>query len=204
MRAKFRTTEPGLGYFRTRRDGVTGTLVVDHRCDHHRGDVPVSMPSNAGAHSVSSETLRKRMRTDGWLVLGSRDVCPACVERIRAERVGKEEEDLDKGQGNTTAQAAPATGTARPTPSITRKVFALLEEHFREAHGQYEPGWDDERLSRELGVHLDVVSFLRREAFGEIRLDPTLARMRQDLQSLLDKAAELDARMSSYEKGRSK
>ena len=119
------------------------------------------------------DAIAKRFQRKGWPVklTTRRPACPECVIKFKARNARKE---ID--------MAAPKQKMdILPNPKLQRQIFGLLEDHFDDNRGQYDSGWSDSKVAEETGASEAVVSKIRLEAFGEIRLDPALARLQSDL-----------------------
>jgi hypothetical protein len=77
----------------------------------------------------------------------------------------------------------------------TRRVWALLEEHYNEDTKCYDPEWSDERISNESGLSIEVVATTRAEHFGPIE-DPRITELRAEVEA---QAAALQAARAELE-----
>lgn len=69
----------------------------------------------------------------------------------------------------------------------TKRVFALLLEHYDDATKSYATDWHDERIAREVGCSPKFVAKIRDEHFGPAE-DPRVGQLRTDLAKLRTEA----------------
>ena len=117
---------------------------------------------NWGA-AIAPDAMAQNLRRRGWSVnAGKPPVCKSCQQ--------KEHKVKPNAPG--------------PDPKIARRIYNLLEEHFHEETKRYRTGWDDARIASEIGTALMLVERIRREAYGELAVDPAVAALKDDLDML--------------------
>ncbi|WP_266032385.1 hypothetical protein [Brucella intermedia] len=167
--------------------------------------------------NMPPEALNRMMRQTGWLLSHRHSpICPGCQKKEKSPVAPKQTEQVphksikDVADNSITrfAEAAnkiarfditlPAKGepsTIEINPKIARQVYSLLESVFDEAQGRYEKGWSDERIGKQLEVAPNAVEKIRREAYGEIREDPKIVALREDLESLKKDLAKAEEKV---------
>ena len=85
-----------------------------------------------------------------------------------------------------------------PDPKIGRKIYGLLDSHFDDLNRTYRRGWDDTRIATEADTSVDLVTRIRREAYGELAEDPRIQVLKDDLELLRMEVTE--AQNASTEK----
>jgi hypothetical protein len=134
---------------------------------------------------TSAELMVRNMRRQGWEVEHRRTpVCPKCRKLYGKDAFKAEEEDMSRHA---------AAAQLGPDPKIARRIYAKLEDVFNDQTRLYSSGWSDEKVGVELDVSPELVTRLRREAFGELAEDPAIGSLRDDI--TLTKM-ELDERVS--------
>ena len=134
---------------------------------------------------TSAELMVRNMRRQGWGVEHRRTpVCPKCRKLYGKDAFKAEEEDMSRHA---------AAAQLGPDPKIARRIYAKLEDVFNDQTRLYSSGWSDEKVGVELDVSPELVTRLRREAFGELAEDPAIGSLRDDI--TLTKM-ELDERVS--------
>jgi hypothetical protein len=134
---------------------------------------------------TSAELMVRNMRRQGWEVEHRRTpVCPKCRKLYGKDAFKAEEEDMSRHA---------AAAQLGPDPKIARRIYAKLEDVFNDQTRLYSSGWSDEKVGVELDVSPELVTRLRREAFGELAEDPVIGSLRDDI--TLTKM-ELDERVS--------
>lgn len=131
-------------------------------------------------------------RRRGWNIgaVPRKDRCPACNPTAPKEKPAMPPEPTP-----APAPASPPTPRAEPPRKMEREdrriIFAKLEEVYIDENRGYSPGWNDERLSKEMGVPRAWVEAIRDENFG-----PLLAAGSPEVGDLLDMLAEVHAQNS--------
>ncbi len=158
-----------------------------------------------GCHAcLRTETLRvvtnqftghatiKKFEQLGWRhENGLRWLCPQCWQ-ARLERRKKD--------GGSMSKVEPINVPPRSLTLVEmRKVMAALDDHFNAEKGIFDPGWSDQRIADEVGVPRASVVLVRREAFGEIKLDPELQEIKAEIDQMLGKLAALSDRVAKIE-----
>lgn len=90
----------------------------------------------------------------------------------------------------------PPSPNALPDFKRQRKLFELLDAHF--SNGQYLAGYDDKRIAAETGFAPEYVAKARIDAFGELRQDPEIDKIKSDLTDLETMVTDLRTRFDAY------
>jgi hypothetical protein len=77
------------------------------------------------------------------------------------------------------------------------QVRRLLDQHFDDKDGVYLAGYDDKKIGAELAVPWALVAELRETAYGPIREDPVIAKLKQEFDSLRDDLDTLRAKVGN-------
>jgi hypothetical protein len=100
----------------------------------------------------------------GWTIKKNRQpVCATCNEK------------------ETAVALKPAPIQVGPDPKIARRIFACLDEYFDDAKKVYRPGWSDEGVAKHLGVSLEIVTNIRKSAYGELAENPEVVKLADDI-----------------------
>lgn len=112
---------------------------------------------------TSPDLMVKNMRNKGWQMRRAADpVCPSCQK--------KEKKEMH------------VTKTVMgPDPKIARRIYAALDDHFDDQRKLYASGWSDEKVAKEIGTSLELVTSIRREACGELAEDPEMTKLKDDI-----------------------
>lgn len=154
-----------------RRTGNNLRVVAKLRCacDHSE--------SVASRGVLPPEVLDKKFRQKGWKLDPA--TCPDCIQQP------KEERQMASEGATVSAQAGLAQA----------KVFKLLVAQFDEEAGRYRNGYTDDRVAKETGCALVFVQQCRKECFGELKEDPAIAELRNDIGALEGMIAETTAQL---------
>ena len=102
-----------------------------------------------------------------------------------------------------------------PDPKIARKIFACLDEVFDDSKRLYRDGETDDAVAKKLGVSLEIVTNIRRTAYGELAENPAISKLGEDVAMLrlemedaiettrktfLDKFNHLDAELAKLKR----
>lgn len=150
------------GFKKVQRDGVTNkpahwTIQCDEceRVVEHTWDA-----------RTSPEIMVRNMRNAHWdVTYKGKARCPTCIN--------KRESVVNKPLQN-----------AGPDLKIARKIYAALDDHFNDEKKLYFPGWDDQRIAKELAVSPELVIRIRKEAYGELAESPEISMLRDDVELL--------------------
>lgn len=168
--------------------------------------------------NMPPEALTRMMRQTGWLLSHRHSpICPGCQKKektpvapkpteqvplkstaaVKENAVVRFAESVNKTAENGLEKMGFDKGgnTIEINPKIARQVYSLLENVFDEAQGRYEKGWSDERIGKQLDVATNAVEKIRREAYGEIREDPKIVALREDLESLKKDLAKAEEKV---------
>lgn len=156
---------------RRQRTGNNLRVVAKLRCSADDCDNTDTVKHRA---VIPPEVLDKRFLQKGWKLDPA--LCPACVQRPKEERMASEA---------TTVSAAAGLAQA--------KVFKLLSQHFSEETGRYSNGYSDDKIAKETGCALVFVQQCRAQCFGDLKEDPAIAELRNDIGALEGLIAESTA-----------
>lgn len=149
---------------------------------------------------ISPDNVYNNMVRRGWEIARGRPlVCADCSTSPRQQAQLKENAvnkptpitselfahgpEILPTEPTEPSTTVPTTPTV-PNLKLARKVYAALDEHFDEDKKMYRDGWNDLTISKSLGVSQDVVTRIRREAYGELAMDPKLAKLSDDIELL--------------------
>ena len=143
--------------------------------------------------------VARKAEESGWTVDASRfktAYCSACVGKAAKARVSLEDQVADaarRAEARLPPQAptpAPEIATMPSTPPTTaptsaaskgtKRVWALLLDHYDDDAKRYEPGHSDASIAKASGMALDVVARIREEHFGP-DVDPRIAELEREL-----------------------
>jgi hypothetical protein len=179
----------------------------------------------ACGHTDSVESTRalppqvfvKKFATNmGW-ALGKNPTCPTCRNAHHGTHHSSEEQQ-DMADQHTNPKLAVSNDHTQQSDAARRaKRFAMmaLEDAYEEGVG-YKPGWDDDRIAKDVGLAPAKVAAIREEYFGPaappmppeaVELAANMATLRSELQALTStantvagKLAELEARHAAIVK----
>lgn len=161
-------------------------VIGDHRVSVHRITCSKcnhsdTMTSSRGGNPFPAEVVARHFRFKGWDISDreGEDICPLCVEKEKVARrqarlriVPKKAEAApakEKANPMPAQPAEPATAPAAPTTlgrDERRIIFGTLDKVYIDADKGYQPGWNDTRVSNDLGVPVVWVRDIREEMFG--------------------------------------
>jgi hypothetical protein len=116
----------------------------------------------------------------GWVFFRKQaQYCSTQHEREAREqqRVERKEEELKQ----PIPQPVPAI---QSNAKVTRRVIVALEEHFDDEKKLYRDGYSDERIAKEEDASIDFVKKYRRDAYGELAVDPEIAKLTEDIKAM--------------------
>lgn len=164
-------------------DGGNSRHVAKITCnickDHHSVVLTKELPP---------EVIAGKFGEKRWAVEKSKAICPACIGRLRNQ----------KRSGMNTA--SPAMTIRDLNPIEHRKVMALLEDYFDEKAGRYNAGKSDQTIADEVKCPRAAVHSLRERYFGPLKVDPEVAAVRDEIEKMLAKLADLSSRLDKLEK----
>ena len=139
----------------------------------------------------------KRFQALGWII-GERNAkhnrCPDC-QSARGQKVNPNVELLKMAENVRQISEVRAA-----TPIEFRKIQTLLDDHFDE--GTYLDGYDDERVAKEVNVPRALVTKVREEAWGPIKIDPIGRQILDEIEVVKSQIAEIEARVTKWVAGR--
>jgi hypothetical protein len=172
----------------------------------------------ASGTPLNPDGLVKRGVEHGWRTdARSRagNLCPAC---LAAKPPNDTDSELTKRMSRMAAAAvspfpqqpaapnpAPAPVPASPpkptptsvlasaSPDQRRKVRLALEEHFDDKSGTYLGGMNDQRIADAVGIPRAIVEGLREAAFGPIRENPAITKLRDELAGFAERLETWEA-----------
>lgn len=123
------------------------------------------------------EVIAKKFGAMGWDVNRTNGTCPAC--KIGEKPAPKQETDMvivaPKQQTSPVpVPLAPpkAAPMVEPTMRQMRDIFEALEMYWSSPNGQYTGGYSDEKIGSEMNLPAAVIAKVRKEAFGDFKVDP--------------------------------
>lgn len=122
------------------------------------------------------EMIRATFQRRGWTVGRSptKDVCPDCKSAGRATRPQHTKEEPMKPSERADALQAATTAAPPPRPPTfdeRRIIFSKLEDTYLDDKRGYAPGWDDEKVARDLNCPRAWVEEIRATNFGPLKVD---------------------------------
>lgn len=154
------------------------------------------------------ELVAKLWHKRGWdfsVMNYNRVVCPTCKTTRRMDRM-KHSHLIE--QPNSVPGPMPKSKTDTSTIALSManrrlsneermQVRRLLDQHFDDKDGVYLAGYDDKKIGAELAVPWALVAELRETAYGPIREDPVIAKLKQEFDSLRDDLDTLRAKVGN-------
>ena len=128
--------------------------------------------------------LDKKFTQKGWKL--DPHICPACVEKEKAEKqVKKEQAQVQKTNTPTALADNPVLkAVSVDTHKATAKMHRLLAEHFDADDGVYSEGWNDDRVAKESGMSASHVTEVRNLAYGELKEPDELIELKKGIAAL--------------------
>lgn len=85
-----------------------------------------------------------------------------------------------------------------------RQIFHLLDEHFNVEAGRYNGDWSDKKIAAETNMAESHIAKVRDEAYGPLKTDPALVKLRDEIQetrkALANEMREIKSLAASVEK----
>lgn len=128
--------------------------------------------------------MRHLAMKSGWTFVGAKAFCPTHSQPSPPDT---EKERMPDNKVNASADAKKAK----------REALLWLDECFDTDRGCYKGGMSDEGLSRELGLSVEAVAKLRDEFGFEIKADPELLALKQELESMQRRVKEAQSQLTS-------
>ena len=113
------------------------------------------------------------------LVGSKKAICPKCSRRRKAPRSTQRKEPAVSKPTNGAAQNADTV--RHPTMKDFREIVNALEMYFDAEAGLYKSGYSDDKIADELQVPRASVSKVRAEAFGDLKIDPELLKLQEQV-----------------------
>ena len=119
--------------------------------------------------------MAKKIRQQGWACDEHIDpACPACVAAAAEQTKRKPKTMVDN----------PKIG---PDLKLTRRVMAMLDQHFDEATHRYKGECSDALIANAVGCTAEMVAHVRIDGgYGEIEADPLIHKVQDELDMLMD------------------
>lgn len=149
----------------------TGRIGAVIRC----GKCGAAETTESNGANMPPEACARFFRSRGWRVAGSpkKDRCPACLAAEHSHKPPIEEnETMGLSKDATVVEIRPPQpGASEQAPrQMTREdrrlIFAKLEEVYIDERVGYCPGWNDERVAKDMAVPRAWVETIREENFG--------------------------------------
>jgi ribosome-binding protein aMBF1 (putative translation factor) len=157
-----------------------------------------TVSSHGWSHRTTAELAVKNLRRAGWEVeYGKKPLCGDCRKRHRAganvvKMFDAEAVEVDEMVGAVvTLKEEPASRPSGPDLKIARRIYSTLDEHFDESIKRYREGWSDRAVAEALDVSVEIVTRIRKEAYGEIAEDPRIKEMREEVEMIALGVAEV-------------
>lgn len=136
------------------------------------------------SHHLPPDVIVKKFVTAGWLIKNTKMTCQRCVGRIKENR---KEGPMAKTVEQATVTALHTGDPVTQNPLKQRRLFEAIEAAFDEKRGRYKnPNESDATIAKDTGFSEEYVATVRRGAFGEIKVDPAM-------ETLLDNMVKLGA-----------
>ncbi len=183
------------------------TRIVDPATHRVRWEIECrechTVSSHGWSQRMSANLAIRSLRKAGWEVEHKRKpLCADCVKR-KNDR-GENVVDLKTNNDGAGLMAGPAKAllleavnteverraAVGPDLKIARRVIGMLEEHFDDQLRVFRVGHSDQSIADSLGVSVEAVVKIRREAFGELAEDPKVKQMREDIELLAMEVAD--------------
>jgi hypothetical protein len=175
-------------------------------CCRCGGTESISFPFDGNNPERVSKTFVRR----GWQFDGfhkNRCVCPKCLASKAPndpdELIRKREARMAVTPMPPRPAAAPQTASDDATKAVRdptvremRQIMGLLESHFDDKGGLYTKGWNDRRVAEEANLPMAMVSKVRREAFGELKVDTEIEVLRAEARELFERLVTLDGKIN--------
>jgi len=171
-----------------RIDGRDCWVVHCARCDA-TGHVPTTAPP---------ESAKKGLERIGWqFKTTNKALCPRCGGTLREEKTMTTKA--------TPPQVLKLQSVVSPTvlrslmDDEKRRVRELLLAHFDDGLGRYAAGWTDVRIATEANVPAANVAAFREFVFGPLKVDPEIAAIKDEIDRMVERLAELSDRVRKLE-----
>lgn len=123
---------------------------------------------------AGNEQLASFFRRRGWSVdLKKGHTCPACTKTIESQFRSAAKKHFYRAE--VTMKPSDTVPTPTPTPaasSVLAMVYMMLDDAYDKAAKRYKAGWSDDRVSKETGAALNLVTTRRAQDFGPIPPPP--------------------------------
>lgn len=156
---------------RTTKAQAGGALIATLTCSRCSEQLSIRFRQLCGADDMDA-----KFKQQGWAVDPAK--CPAHNRRNHQTQAPKE---------TKMATAAPAATVASHTPAAIAaqaKMFGLLQMHFNPDTGVYASGYSDQRIADECKLAVLLVSGVRREAFGDLKVPAEVEQLHADIGAL--------------------
>lgn len=128
------------------------------------------------------EQMAKRFRNMGWDISGKKNRCPVCIARDKEQK--SERKIIMEGQ--------------KVNMRLLKQVMDELEDSYDQKLSRYKPGFSDEGVAVKLRVAPNFVAEARRQLYGEIKVDPEMDKLREELSAMLTMGNELLGRINKF------
>jgi hypothetical protein len=133
---------------------------------------------------MPAQGVKKAMKNRGWKFYGGKCTCPAHADnRVRGEEMTQIAEAMKA------AQAAAEKAPEPPKPSLSakearREAMRWLDDSFDLTKGCYKDDMSDAKVAELTGLSAKAVADLRAEFGYDIRVDPELQAIRDELAAI--------------------
>lgn len=134
------------------------------------------------SHHLPPDVIVKKFVAADWSIKNTKMICPRCVGRIKENR--KEGPMAKTTEQATVTNLHPEDPVAQ-NPLKQRRLFESIEESFDVKEGRYkDPNNSDATIAETTGFSEEYVAKVRRSAYGEIKTDPAMETLLNNLASL--------------------
>jgi len=174
---------------RERGPGGATTMAAQLECKSCQSREVVSLRKH-----LPPEVIAKKFGMMGWDVNRTNGTCPACKMADKPAPKQEAEMVIVAPKQQVEAVKAKPVSLAEPTMRQMRDIFEALEMYWHSPSGQYTGGYSDEKIGLEMGLPSAVIAKVRREAFGDFKLDPEIEALMAEAKAVGEK---VDAQVRS-------
>lgn len=136
------------------------------------------------------EVIAKKFGSMGWDVNRTNGTCFAC----RTAPHPKQEAEMVIVVPKKPETQVKTPPMAEPTMRQMRDIFEALEMYWSSEKGQYTGGYSDEKIGLEMSLPAAVIAKVRKEAFGDFKLNPEVEALMAEAKAIGEK---VDAQVRS-------
>lgn len=172
--------------------GTCGFVIKCGACHH------ATYGGKPSDHRLPPEAVHQLFRKQGWIV-GARhpsaNRCPRCQHSPKPAK--------EQTMPTLVPKDPPAVLPILPRSlngKEMRLVSGLLDEHFDDKLGSFDPEWSDERIATQIDVPRAAVVKLREEGWGVIKVDRVIEGLKSEAASLRAMLVDFERRIGAIEK----